>query len=230
MGSTAEMLALLVLDDQGGGVPMRASSAYAYAVVAAGLVDLLERGAVTLADDRLTVVDPTPRGDALQDLLLERMVADRKPRRMRDWVQKLGWDSHGAHVLRDDLVARGVLVARHERVLGLFPVTRRGQVDPEADDRAAEELAEAVRGAESLPAEAATLLVLLGEVRMIEKALPPDVHERAVALVKRIRKGDPSAVAASSPQAAHTAVAYAVAAAAAAASVAAASSAAASSS
>lgn len=193
----AHELALVVLDEETGKPPTKAYTGWPYAVVAAAITDLLERGQLQLHDERLVVADPSPTGDALLDLVLQRVGGDHKPRKPSHWVQTLGWDSHAANVLRDDLVARGVLHEERGRTLG-FSTRSTSLADRTADDRARGDLVEAVASGAPLGPRHAALLSCVEVCRLIHDVFPPELVPRAGELAKGVLRGDPAAVAANS--------------------------------
>lgn len=204
----AHELALLVLDDETGKPPPAAANGWNYAVPAIAITDLLQRGALVLSDDRVHVADPSPTGDPLLDLVLERVGADSKPRKPSHWVQSLGWDRHAANVLRDDLVARGVLTEEHGRTLG-FRTAAYPLADSTADDRARGDLVQAVASGPPLSPRDGALLACVEVCRMIHQVFPKELAPRAGELAKGALRGDPSVVAAGAADAATQGANYA---------------------
>lgn len=204
----AHELALLVLDEETGKPPTKAYTGWPYAVVAAAITDLLERGQLQLHDERLVAADPSPTGDALLDLVLERVGGDDKPRKPAHWVQSLGWDSHAANVLRDDLVASGVLHEERGRTLG-FSTRSTSLADRTADERARGDLVEAIGSGAPLSGRHAALLSCVEVCRLIHDIFPAPLVPRAAELAKAVLRGDPSVVAANAANSAAQAANYA---------------------
>ncbi|MBT1677030.1 GOLPH3/VPS74 family protein [Curtobacterium aurantiacum] len=92
------------------------------------LADLALRGAVSLQDGLVTVVDGAATGDPVLDGVVGSIAASGAPRKAKWWVSRLG-----KRQLRDDvlagLVADGVLSVEQGKVLGIFPTTKHAERD-----------------------------------------------------------------------------------------------------
>ncbi|PZF27023.1 GPP34 family phosphoprotein [Curtobacterium sp. MCPF17_051] len=97
------------------------------------LADLALRGAVSLQDGLVAVVNGAATGDPVLDGVVGSIAAAGAPRKAKWWVSRLG-----KRQLRDDvfagLVERGVISVELGKVLGLFPTTKHPERDgaPEA--------------------------------------------------------------------------------------------------
>jgi len=97
------------------------------------LADLALRGAVSLQDGLVAVVNGAATGDPVLDGVVGSIAAAGAPRKAKWWVSRLG-----KRQLRDDvfagLVERGVISVEQGKVLGLFPTTKHPERDgaPEA--------------------------------------------------------------------------------------------------
>lgn len=97
------------------------------------LADLALRGAVSLQDGVVTVVNGAATGDPVLDGVVGSIAAAGAPRKAKWWVSRLG-----KRQLRDDvfagLVELGVISIEQGKVLGLFPTTKHPERDgaPEA--------------------------------------------------------------------------------------------------
>lgn len=97
------------------------------------LADLALRGAVSLQDGLVAVVNGAATGDPVLDGVVGSIAAAGAPRKAKWWVNRLG-----KRQLRDDvfagLVERGVISVEQGKVLGLFPTTKHPERDgaPEA--------------------------------------------------------------------------------------------------
>ena len=97
------------------------------------LADLALRGAISLQDGLVTVVNGAATGDPVLDGVVGSIAASGAPRKAKWWVSRLGKQR-----LRDDvfagLVARGIISVDQGKVLGLFPTTKHPERDgaPEA--------------------------------------------------------------------------------------------------
>ncbi len=91
---------------------------------------------LTLDHKQIALADATPLGHAVLDDALRVIAQSRKGRTAQDWVIRLPKAVGGVrHRLLDDVVARGILARRNERILRMFPVTRypeqQGQIEDE---------------------------------------------------------------------------------------------------
>ncbi|PYY62761.1 GPP34 family phosphoprotein [Curtobacterium sp. MCPF17_003] len=97
------------------------------------LADLALRGAVSLQDGLVAVVNGAVTGNPVLDGVVGSIAAAGAPRKAKWWVSRLG-----KRQLRDDvfagLVERGVISVEQGKVLGLFPTTKHPERDgaPEA--------------------------------------------------------------------------------------------------
>lgn len=97
------------------------------------LADLALRGAVSLQDGLVAVVNGAATGDPVLDGVVGSIAAAGAPRKAKWWVGRLGKQR-----LRDDvfagLVAREIISVEQGKVLGLFPTTKHPERDgaPEA--------------------------------------------------------------------------------------------------
>ncbi|WP_434770550.1 GOLPH3/VPS74 family protein [Curtobacterium flaccumfaciens] len=92
------------------------------------LADLALRGAVSLQDGLVAVVNGAATGDPVLDGVVGSIAAAGAPRKAKWWVSRLG-----KRQLRDDvfagLVERGVISVEQGKVLGLFPTTKHPERD-----------------------------------------------------------------------------------------------------
>jgi Golgi phosphoprotein 3 (GPP34) len=166
---------LLLLTDDASGKPLLDSTKLDLALAGAVLVELTEAGRIGVAEPggtvragRVVVLDPTPTGDPLLDLPLQR-IADRRPAKPQDLLSGI------AKGLRRQLLARlaerGILRAEEGRILGIFPVRSWPAADSAQEDEVRRGLSEVlVNGRTPSPAEAA-LVSLLSAVDRIPKVL-----------------------------------------------------------
>jgi Golgi phosphoprotein 3 len=104
----------------------------------AGRLQLGEKGAIVVADER-------PTGDDVTDAALARIADSERRRDAKHWVSKLASGKVRKQVLArlDD---RGVLAAERGKFLGLVPRTRHVEVDPTPEREVRERLRGAVLG------------------------------------------------------------------------------------
>lgn len=92
------------------------------------LVRLAAAGRISIAAERVVVVDRGPCGDALLDAALDSMAAARGEVQPRSWVGRPRRGIRKAYLAR--LEAAGILRAERGTTLGIFPVTRWRIADP----------------------------------------------------------------------------------------------------
>ncbi|MFI7425004.1 GPP34 family phosphoprotein [Nonomuraea sp. NPDC049684] len=148
------------------------------------LAELAAAGRVELADDKVTVKDPTPLGDAELDAALARMAEDGKARKPAWWVQRLQSDKLRRRLLTR-LAEAGVLTEERGRILGIFPTTRWPEADPQVEADVRERVTAVLAGAD--PDErTATLIAIMHAAKLDRKAFPGADRER----VKEIAEGE----------------------------------------
>ncbi|MGI5348106.1 GOLPH3/VPS74 family protein [Streptomyces sp. CA-250714] len=174
-----EEVTLLALDDDSGAAKGRAAAGWA---VAGGiLLDLTLAGRVAVVDDRLTVTDPAPTGDALLDGRLAKIAewAERDDKsKVGDWLAKDQPKALDAAVER--LCERGVVTEHKRRTLGIFTTRRYPEVDGSAERELRHRLEDVVRyGAE--PDERTTGLIALLHAAQLHEVAFPGVPRKQVA-------------------------------------------------
>jgi Golgi phosphoprotein 3 len=121
----ADELLLLALDDAKGSVHSAASLALDYGLAGAILMELAINNRLTIDGKHIAVADSTPLNHPVLDDALHAIEQSSKRRPAQDWVMRLPKAVGGLRQrLLDDLVMRGVLAQREDRILYIFPVTR----------------------------------------------------------------------------------------------------------
>ncbi|MET0422547.1 MAG: GPP34 family phosphoprotein [Actinoplanes sp.] len=179
----AEELLLLAYDDQTGKAT-GSRIGLDLGMSAAVLVDLALAGRIAYVDGFLKVIDPSPIGDPIADLVLAKAAAD-EPHTPAQWLQRL------RHRLRtrvlEDLVARGVVRDVDETQMGVIHVHRYPTTDLAYETEIRQRLAAALISEGYIDERTAALATLLTACRM-EPALrlPPEdaarAHERLEAI------------------------------------------------
>ena len=198
----AETFLLLCLDaDTGKRIAGR--SRLEPALNGAVAAELVLRGRIVITPDsdgllrrrRPAVIDPTPTGDAVLDLMLAGLLAkpDRKlaevinPFRFRPLIKD------PAGLLSGRLVAAGILDQRAGRVLGLFPTTAWPIRDPRPDRVTRERLHHALIADGSPEPETAVLVALALATGLLIKILPTDDRPRLRRRAKDVIAAEPLA-------------------------------------
>jgi hypothetical protein len=182
----AEELLLLAYDDQTGKAT-GSRIGLDLGMAAAVLVDLALAGRIAYVNGNLVVLDPTPIGDPIADIVLAKAAAD-SPHTPAQWVQRL---RHGlrARVL-EDLLARGVVRDVDETHLEYIHVHRYPTADPAYEAEIRKRLAEALI-TEGIPDERTAALATLLVATRMEPALrlPPEEAARAHERLEQIANG-----------------------------------------
>jgi hypothetical protein len=120
-----EEILLLLLDDETGkpvGLPGPAGD---LALAGAALMELALAGRIDTDLESLVVMQDTPLGDPLLDLVLARLAAHGGPRPSRDWIRDLAVDAPALRALvLERLTTAGVLRRIEDRFLWVFPDRR----------------------------------------------------------------------------------------------------------
>lgn len=160
MQTLAEDLLLLALDDDKGTVSWQRTTALPYGLGGALLVDLALQGRVTMVDDRISLSDPAPTGEAVLDAALVTIRSAKKEHDAKYWVKHLGDRSGLKEELARRLVARGILREQEHAFLWVFHDPRFPASDPRPEAALRERIRDVVlNGAE--PDERTLLLLSL---------------------------------------------------------------------
>ena len=182
----AEELLLLAYDDQTGKAT-GSRIGLDLGMAAAVLVDLALAGRIAYVDGYLKVIDSSPIGDPIADLVLAKAAED-EPHTPAQWLQRL------RHRLRtrvlEDLVSRGVVRDVDETQMEFIHVHRYPTTDPAYEAEIRGRLAGALTSEGFCDERTAALATLLSACRM-EPALrlPPEDAVRAHERLEQIAAG-----------------------------------------
>jgi len=182
----AEELLLLAYDDQTGKAT-GSRIGLDLGMAAAVLVDLALAGRIAYVNGNLVVLNPTPIGDPIADLVLAKAAAD-DPHTPAQWVQRL---RHGLrNRVLEDLIARGVVRDVDETQLEFIHVHRYPTADPAYEAEIRKRLAEALI-TDAMPDERTAALATLLIATRMEPALrlPPEEAARAHQRLEQIANG-----------------------------------------
>ncbi|RBQ21243.1 GPP34 family phosphoprotein [Spongiactinospora rosea] len=180
---------LLLLAHRGAdGRPLIGSTELDAGIAGALLAELALTGRIDLGDKTITARRPAVPGDAGTDPELDTVLAQiatqSRPRKPEWWVRKLHSAERRKRLLRR-LAARGVLDEERVKVLGLFPVTRYPERDPELGAAVRERVWYVLGGAD--PDERTAVLIgVLRACRLDRRVFPGADRKR----VKEIAEGD----------------------------------------
>jgi hypothetical protein len=190
----AEEYALLAYDDDGNAE--LGSPGLDYGFAGAVLIELALAERVEVVDERVVVLDRTPLGRPLLDEALNRIAADGKRRKAKDWVDRL---SKGLREkVLDGLAAAGVLKRVDDKVMWLFPRTRYQApygVEVPAETAVRQRLVAAVAADGPVEPRTAALSALVTAVKMDKTVFADLPRDRVKARLKEISEGDWAATA-----------------------------------
>jgi golgi phosphoprotein 3 len=148
----------------------------------AGRLELGEKGAIVVADER-------PTGDELTDEALARIAESERQRDAKHWVSKLASGKVRKQVLArlDD---RGVLVAERGRFLGVVPRTRHVEVDPGPERELRERLRGAVLGDEAADPRTVALAGLVKACGLTKAVFGREDRKAADRRIKELAEPD----------------------------------------
>jgi hypothetical protein len=193
----AEDLLLLLTDDDTGKLAV-SSTEMDVALGGALLVELTLMQRVDLAgpdervrEGRLVVRDPGPTGDGLLDDAWT-VVAQKEGKKPQGVVPRLGKRARAR--MYQGLVDSGVLDAKDDRVLGVFPTHRWPTKDAAHESSVREGLVTALRLGATTEARTGALISLLLALKAVHKTVDPAVvglsKKELNANAKRIAEGD----------------------------------------
>ncbi|WP_067966075.1 GOLPH3/VPS74 family protein [Nocardiopsis trehalosi] len=172
----AEDLLLLTYDPETGR-PAADGTRVKCGLAGALVADLALAGRVRIDKDVLHPADaPAPVRDPDLDGLARRISAERRPRKVKWWVQKTATEKLRRAML-DRAVERGVLVHQKGRVLGVFPSNDYRPARPAARPELVDRLRGALAGGHNVDPRFVALLAIAAAMR-VDKALFPDLGAR----------------------------------------------------
>ena len=127
-----EEIVLLMIDDDGGFIPVR-DTAFDHSVAGAALMDLAFANRIDTDADRMTVLDSSPLGHAALDRALSLIASSAEPRTPAAWIAALASDEARAmrDMALDSLIEKGVLERSGAEVsLGLRAAAPSGRRRP----------------------------------------------------------------------------------------------------
>lgn len=190
----AEDLLLLAWDAEAGKPRGSASMQLPMAIGGALLLDLALR-------DRLRIEVDVPRassrrtGDELLDEVAAQLRDGSSRRKLKSWVRKVGTTAR-RDVVRERLVAGGLLESEERRILGLFPVTRHRLSDPAEVERVADEVRRVLTGGRPADERGAALAALVGATAVLDQLFARAERRAARDRAKELAESSPVAAAA----------------------------------
>ncbi|MCH7229275.1 GPP34 family phosphoprotein [Glycomyces sp. L485] len=183
MVSLVDELVLLAYDDVSG---RNRAHHLELGLGGAVVLELTMAERIDVVNKKIQVVDATPVGDRLLDEVLRR-VADDRPRKPAAVVQRAGKGM--TQPVLDDLVSRGVLQFKRDKLLGVFPFHRYLPDDPAVEADARARLVAAVDAEAASDARTAALASLVYALKMHAIVFPARSHREVRKSLKAIADG-----------------------------------------
>lgn len=190
MFTLAEEFFLLSIDDAKGKVITAVSDGLQIGLAGALLADLALHGKISLANKRLTVIDPSPTGEMLLDEALRRLASEKKPRKVSAWVEKLA-DKKLPKKTAQRLVEKNVLQIVEKRYLWVIPYEVFPQVDASAKYSVKQHLRSAVLANGETTLGIIAFLSLLKACRLLDLVFTRDELKAATQKVAALVEEEP---------------------------------------
>lgn len=126
----AEDVTLLVLDDETGAMLPISELVLNQVLAGAVLMDLAYRSKIDVDEDKITVADSAPTGEAILDPYLSRLTESAEIKDAQQWIQELAAD--GDEIREQALAAlveKGILKVEDKKILWVFGTRRYPAID-----------------------------------------------------------------------------------------------------
>ena len=189
MFTITEEFFLLSIDDDKGKIISAVSEGFHLGLAGTVLAELALQGKISVSNKKLTVIDPTPTGDPLLDEGLARIAAEKRPRKINHWLQKLG-DNKLASKVAGRLVEKRVIRIEQKRYLWVIPYEVFPQVDASAKYWVKFHLRSAVLARGEVTPGILTLLSLLKACQLLNLVFTRDELKAASRKVADLVNGE----------------------------------------
>ena len=189
MLSLYEELFLLSIDDAKGTIASHAHGILDYGLAGAVLAGLALEGKLTVIEDRLSLVDATPSGNAILDGAMEAIASSDRLRKATHWVNVLAGKRLPKQVAHE-LVTKGVLRMEEKRIFWVIPYQAYPQQDASAKFCVKEQLRTMTLGGEKPDPHRLVLLSLLKACRLFSLVFTQDERRAASRKVDDLVKGE----------------------------------------
>ncbi|WP_052745651.1 GOLPH3/VPS74 family protein [Allosalinactinospora lopnorensis] len=181
---------LLLCHDPTTGRPTANSTRLTCGLAGATVAELALSGRITIDDEYVHDARQPAAGDPHLDALAERIAAQRRPRKIKWWVQKTQSARLRGEMLQS-ATDRDLFDHERKRVLGLFPLNNYRPRHPEEREELRQRL-HAVLVQERAPDDSRTvaLLALCGAVQVDRKLFPGLSSRERRRLMKQTTEGD----------------------------------------
>ncbi|MFZ1043407.1 MAG: GPP34 family phosphoprotein [Anaerolineales bacterium] len=187
--SISEELLILCISNDKGSITNSAKSVLRYGLTAALLADLALTSKIRLDDDRLFLSDLIPTGEALFDEMMTALSDEKKPRKLKHWVDNLG-HKHNIKSIAKQLVKRNVICIEQKRYLWVIPYELYPQQDASAKYWVKQRLRSIVLAGEKAESADIVLLSLLKACRLLSLVFTRDEYKAAEKQVDELTKGE----------------------------------------
>lgn len=184
-----QKLFILAIDDEKGTLSYADRSNFGYSLAGAVLAELALRGKIRLEDGRLLMADPIPPGDPALDRAMNLILAEKKPRKLQRWIEKLG-GGQTLELIAEQLAARNVIRIEEKRFLWVIPYETYPQVDASAKYWLKQHLRGVVLAGEAAEPADVILLNLLRACDLLRLVFTRDERKAAARKVQEMVKGE----------------------------------------
>ncbi len=191
MLSFVEEITLLLLDDAKGEFVDMPIAAFSTVVAGAALMDLAMHNRIDTDLERLTIVDPSPTGDAILDDAMKQITEAGTDLRVLEAIDRIGLqvEHYSAEALRR-LVSHGILKEENGRFLWVFR-TRRYPVIDDTEQREVKARLRQILLTDEIPDPRDVVLIcLIDACKLFGLVLSEDELDRATPRVEQLRKMD----------------------------------------
>ena len=165
-----------------------------YATAGAIAAELLMLGRIKADENnknKVAVLDNSPTSDALLDEALTMIAEAKRPRKLKDWVQKLGGIKNLKHKVAQALADDGIVSHEKEKVLWLFE----RQVYPEVNPQPEQELRQAMRDAvlsdsEDIEPRIAIAVALANSAKLLPQVFSKQELKDRKQRIKQLENGE----------------------------------------
>jgi golgi phosphoprotein 3 len=187
--SISEELLILCISNDKGSISNSAKSVLPYGLAGAVLADLALISKIQIKDDRLFLSGLIPTGEALSDEIMSALYNEKKPRKLKHWVDNLG-HKHNIKSVAKRLVERNVIRIEQKHYLWVIPYELYPQQDASAKYWVKQHLRSIVLAGEKAESADIALLSLLRACRLLSLVFTHDEYKAAEKQVNELTKGE----------------------------------------
>lgn len=183
----SEKLFCLSVNPDRGGFLMSASQTLGITLAGSVIVELMNKGIITLNDKLVRLVNPSLRNDAIHEFFLNPIRMSGKDRKIRTWIS---WYHMRARKIRRlfirELVLKNVLRVEERRFL-FIPYDKVFLMDHLLVENLRKEVEDTLLGITEANEEAVTLAVMVAKTNLLRRVLPNREQRKiAAAFIKKV--------------------------------------------